>query len=174
MGTAQNLRNVLTNFLISQESEALLDWVKGDIQSVCMQNKANWFHRQSRLKSDSCDFEIQKHSESWEQKNKVTINKLADLQSSNCIVNVLQNCILVQNTELLSALPTQEKKPRFLSSSYPPGRWHTFRYDFSHAISADAGEFFNRGRAHISSSAVENVPYHQVLDTLHRCVSMSL
>lgn len=47
---------------------------------------AIWFQRWSRLKIDSCDFEIQKHSESWEQKNEVTINKLADSQSFNCIV----------------------------------------------------------------------------------------
>ena len=148
--------------------------MKTDTQSACMQNMANRFKRQRRLKSNSCGFEIQKHSESREQKNEVTINKLADFQSSNCIVNVLQNCILMQNTELLSALPTQEKEPRFLSSSYPPGRWHLFHYYFSHAISAHAGEFFNKGKAHISSSAVENVPHHQVLDTLRRCVSMSL
>jgi len=73
----------------------------------------------------------------------------------------------MQNTELLSALPTHEKEPRFLSSSYPLGRWHIFHYYFSHAISPHAGEFFNKGKARISSSAVENVPYHQLLDTLH-------
>lgn len=80
----------------------------------------------------------------------------------------------MQNTELRSALPTQEKEPRFLSSSYPPERWHIFHSYFSCAISARAGEFFNKGKALISSNAVENVPYRQVLDTLPRCVSMSL
>lgn len=120
-------------FPSSQESGALLEGVKGDIQSACMQNMANRFQRQSRRKSDSYNFEIQEHSESWEQKNEVTISKLVNFQSSNHIVNVLQNGNFMQNTELLSALPTLEKEPRILSRSYPLGRWHIFHYYFSHA-----------------------------------------
>lgn len=61
---------------------------------------------QSRLKSDSCDFET---FENWEQENEVTIIKLSDSQSSNCIINVLQKIHFNAEHWVLCAFPTQEK-----------------------------------------------------------------
>lgn len=103
------------------------------------------------------------------------MNKLDNFQSSNCTGNVLQNCILMQDTELLSALPTRGKEPRFIPSSYPPPPEDGIVFIIIfHMQSLHMREFFNKGEAHSLSGAVENVPYHQVLDILHRCVSMSL
>lgn len=54
-----------------------------------------------------------------ENKRIITIIKLSESQTSNCIINILQKIHFNAEHWMLYAFPTQEKEPKFLSSSCP-------------------------------------------------------